>query len=464
LDPGPVLLDIVLSPILLASATTVVSWIGLLILLLIGSALISASEVAYFSLTPTDIENISKDGKQADLRVIALKERPRILLATILISNNFINIAIVILSDALIKETIPESTFNAWANSIRGMFNVNLISIESLSTILSFSITVIGVTFLLVLFGEVAPKIYANINNVKHAKLMASSLTFLNKIFYPFSALLVGWSSGFEERVYRKRLHSKGTEKKDLDKAIELTVSEGENREEVDILKGIIKFGDVTAKQIMKPRVDVVALDTSNNYSEVLQTIKESGFSRLPVTVDDFDNIKGVLYVKDLLGHSNEGIDFNWQNLIRENALYVPETKKIDDLMKEFQLKRTHMGIVVDEYGGSAGIVTLEDIFEEVVGDIRDEFDTEEEVEYAKIDDNNFIFEGKSLLNDVVRIMDLPNDIFDEGRGDADSLAGFILEIEGMIPKPNKIIHFKEMKFLILSVTKRRIQKIKITI
>ena len=464
MDPGPVLLDFLLNPIIIASATTVVTWIGVLVLLLIGSALISASEVAYFSLTPQDIEGLNKDGKKADLLVITLKERPRILLATILISNNFINIAIVILSDALIKDTIPASTFHAWAGAIQGMFNVNIFSIGMLASMLSFSITIIAVTFLLVLFGEVAPKIYANINNVKHAKVMASSLTFLNKIFYPFSALLVGWSSGFEERVYRKRLHSRGTEKKDLDKAIELTVSEGENREEVDILKGIIKFGDVTAKQIMKPRVDVVALDTSNDFSQVLDTIKESGFSRIPVTTEDFDNIQGVLYVKDLLGHSNEGADFDWQALIRDNVLYVPETKKIDDLMKEFQLKRTHMGIVVDEYGGSAGIVTLEDIFEEVVGDIRDEFDTDEEVDYVKIDDHNFVFEGKSLLNDVVRITGLPNDTFDEGRGDADSLAGFILEIEGMIPKVNKVVRFNEMKLLILSVTKRRIQKIKITI
>ncbi len=464
MDPGPVLLDFLLNPFIIASVTTVVTWIGVLILLLIGSALISASEVAYFSLTPQDIESLNKDGKKADLRVIALKERPRTLLATILISNNFINIAIVILSDALIKNTIPASTFNAWASAIQGMFTVNLFSIETLASILSFSITIIAVTFLLVLFGEVAPKIYANINNVKHAKVMASSLTFLNKAFYPFSALLVGWSSGFEERVYRKRLHSKGTEKRDLDKAIELTVSEGENREEVDILKGIIKFGDVTAKQIMKPRVDVVALDTSNDFIQVLETIKESGFSRIPVAIEDFDNIQGILYVKDLLGHSNEGAEFNWQALIRENVLYVPETKKIDDLMKEFQLKRTHMGFVVDEYGGSAGIVTLEDIFEEIVGDIRDEFDTDEEVEYVKIDDHNFIFEGKSLLNDVVRFTGLPNDVFEEGRGDADSLAGFILEIEGMIPKINKVIQFKEMTFLIISVTKRRIEKIKITI
>ena len=464
MDPGPVLLDIVSNPLLIASATFVASWIGFLILLLISSALISASEVAYFSLTPQDIDQLRKDGKKADLRVIELKERPRILLATILISNNFINIAIVILSDALIKEVIPESTFISWAEAIQGMFHFNLLSVTSLASTLSFSITIIGVTFLLVLFGEVAPKIYANINNVKHAKLMANSLTFLNKIFYPFSALLVGWSSGFEERVYRKRLHSKGTEKKDLDKAIELTVREGENREEVDMLKGIIKFGDVTAKQIMKPRVDVVALDTSHDFTQVLDTIKESGFSRLPVTNEDFDNIQGVLYVKDLLGHSNEGASFDWQELIRENVLYVPETKKIDDLMKEFQLKRTHIGIVVDEYGGSAGIVTLEDIFEEVVGDIRDEFDTDEEVDYVKIDDNNFVFEGKSLLNDVVRIAGLTNNIFDERRGDADSLAGFILEIEGMIPKVNKVIKFKDMKLLILSVTKRRIEKIKITI
>lgn len=464
MDSVPVLLDILPYPILIASVTNIVTWIGLIILLLIGSALISASEVAYFSLTPQDMEELSKGTADANTLVISLKEQPRILLATILICNNFINIAIVILSDVLIQGLIPESLFLSWGGAILSLFPYGFMTTEYLALILSFTVTIFGVTFLLVLFGEVAPKIYANMNNVKHAKLMARPLTILNRVFYPFSSLLVGWSSRIEERVYRKRLYRKGTEKKDIDKAIELTVSEGENREEIDILKGIIKFGDVTTKQIMKPRVDVVAVDTAYSFGQVMDTIRDSGFSRLPVMDEDFDTIKGVLYVKDLLGHTHEGSDFEWQHLIRENVLYVPETKKIDDLMKEFQLKRTHMGIVVDEYGGSAGIVTLEDIFEEIVGDIRDEFDTEDEVDYVKLDDNNFVFDGKSLLNDVLRITNLPSDIFEEGRGDADSLAGFILEIEGMIPRPSRVITFKGVKLTILSVTKRRIQKIKITI
>ena len=437
----------------------------ILLILLVCSALISASEVAYFSLSPSDNEKLGKEDHSSSRRILKLKSEPRRLLATILISNNFVNIAIVILSESLLSSLVGPLTFENWANSIKASFALNWLGTPTLSSILSFSITVVAVTFLLVLFGEVAPKIYANINNIRHARFMSSPLLLLNRMFYPFSSILLGWTGGIEERVYRRRLLSNSSaDKKDLDKAIELTVTNHEDREEVDILKGIIKFGDVETKQVMKPRVDVVGLDASENFQEVIRIIKACGYSRLPVFEEDFDSIIGILYVKDLLGLTRENADFKWQELIRNNVLYVPETKKIDELLKEFQLKRTHMAIVVDEYGGSSGIVTLEDIMEEVVGDIRDEFDSKEDIDYVKIDDHNFIFEGKTLLNDVVRILNLDDDIFDDGRGVADSLAGLLLELEGMIPKRDMEIHYKNLRFIPTQVSKRRIEKIQVSL
>jgi len=247
-------------------------------------------------------------------------------------------------------------------------------------------------------------------------------------------------------------------------KAIQLTVDNEEDSEEADILRGILKFGNVSAKQIMKSRVDVVALDETANYTEVMTTIKESGFSRIPVYKEDFDEVIGILYVKDLLGFAKEDSGFNWQKFVRENILYVPESKKIDDLMKEFQQKRTHMGIVVDEFGGSAGIVTLEDIMEEVIGEIKDEFDEDEEVDYVKINATNFIFEGKTLLNDVARIIGVEKGSFDQIKGEADSLAGLLLMHLGHIPKKDKEITVGQFRFKIVAVTKRRIEKIHLTL
>ena len=401
--------------------------------------------------------------KKANKRINTLKKKPRELLATILVSNNFINIAIVLTSDFLLRRLLSEQTFLNWAHAVKKNIALNFISADALSHVLSFLLTVIGVTFLLVLFGEVAPKIYANLNNKRHARMMASPLLFLSNVLSPLNYILIRWSSKFEEGVYRRRLTSYGSaDKREIDKAIELTVSEDEHKEDIDILKGIIKFGDVVAKQIMKSRVDVVSIDMESSYKEVINTIKTSGFSRIPIQAEDFDNIKGVLYVKDLLGHTTKEDGFQWQELIRTNVLYVPETKKIDELLKEFQKKRTHIAIVVDEYGGSSGIVTLEDIMEEVVGDIKDEFDHDEEVEYVKIDDHNYIFEGKTLLNDVARISGLDSHIFDEGKGVADSLAGLILEIEGKIPKRDREISYKNLKFKIISVNKKRIERINV--
>ena len=266
-----------------------------------------------------------------------------------------------------------------------------------------------------------------------------------------------------EERIYERRLSvsAKSTDKKEIDAAIELAVSDDESGE-IDMLKGIINFGDVITKQIMKSRVDVVALDIESDFNQVMKVVRDSGFSRIPVYEEDFDKIKGLLYVKDLLGHSDEKESFKWTKLVRNNVLYVPESKKIYDLLREFQAKRTHLAIVVDEYGGSAGLVTLEDIMEEVIGDIKDEFDQEEEVSYSKIDEHNYIFEGKTLLNDVIRILDLDNDIFDEVKGESDSLAGLIIELTGTMPARDKEVRYKNLLFKIVSVSKRRIEKINI--
>ena len=461
MDPDPLLLSFCV----LAAQGTIAPFVILLILLLIGSALISAAEVAYFSLSPNVLNDLGKEGSVSGQNIVQLRARPRRLLATILISNNFINIAIVIISEIVLRRAISDETFFRWAQNIQDHLGTNILPIDVLSTILSSGVTVVAVTFLLVLFGEVAPKIYANSNNVRHARLMSRPLTLLSLLFSPITRVLLSWTGGIEERVYRNRLKSKagGADKKEIDRAIELTVSNQAEQEEVDILKGIIKFGDVETRQIMKSRVDIVGIDISESISEVINLIKESGFSRLPVYEENLDSITGILYVKDLLGHTRNQ-DISWQSLIQPNVLYVPETKKIDELLKEFQTKRTHMAIVVDEYGGCSGLVTLEDVMEEIVGDIRDEFDHEEDIEYEKIDENNYVFEGKTLLNDVIRVMNLESDVFEEGRGSSDSLAGLILELESLIPKRGKTLQYKHLKISILSATSRRIEKVKITI
>ncbi|MCB0667773.1 MAG: gliding motility-associated protein GldE [Saprospiraceae bacterium] len=436
--------------------------IVLLLLLLACSALISGAEVAYFSLSPADLHLLANEGSTNSKRILQLRENPRMLLATILISNNFVNIAIVILSDFIIRSIFSQATFLDWAAGMPSFFHDNF-SDNVLAKAIEFTLTVVGATFLLVLFGEVAPKIYANINNKKMARMMAGPLIFLKTFFSPISRILVNWSSRFEDRLAHDTVRSRNR-KDDLDKAIELTVSHELNSEkEIDILKSIVKFGDVSVKQIMRSRVDVVAIDINSKFDEVLRTVNESGYSRIPVYEDDFDNIKGILYVKDLLLHLNKGEQFVWKNLIRHDVKYVPEAKKINELLTEFQQERTHMAIVVDEFGGSGGLVTLEDVMEEVIGDIRDEFDEEIEVEYEKIDDFNYVFEGKTLLNDLCRVIGVSTDTFEEVR-EADSVAGLILELLGKIPRKNIEIKYKEYRFKILAVSTKRIEKVKITL
>lgn len=445
--------------------TDVVLGITSILLLLVSSALISSSEVAFFSLTANDLEKLDQENLPASKRILILKDKPRALLATILISNNFINIAIVILSDFLIKKIIPAASFEKWAAFFIELLVINEAFLSFTATIIGFLITIVGVTFLLVLFGEVAPKIYASINNIHLSKLMSGPLLFLSRVFHPISSILVNMTKIIERQLAKSAQTGSPTSRSDIDEAIELTVSQEEdNLQEIDILKSIVKFGEVTVKQIMRSRVDVLAIDFRIGYKELLKIVETSGYSRIPVYDEDFDHVTGILYVKDLLGHLNEADNFEWQELIRPELLYVPEAKKIDDLLKEFQRERMHIAIVVDEYGGTAGIVTLEDIMEEIIGEIQDEFDEGTEVVFKKIDDHNYLFEGKTLLNDVCRIIGIDTSTFDEVKGESDSVAGLVLEILGELPKTDTEVSYNQFCFKIVSVSKRRIVQVLITL
>lgn len=465
--PDPVGLSFFSVMLVAAPAPDISLALAFLLVLLFFSGLISGSEVAFFSLNPNQIANLKSEDSPSAKRILRLKDKPRTLLATILIANNLINIAIVVLSDYILWQTLPETTFRGWSEGVVGLFPTLAEQVDSITRLFNFLVTVAGVTFVLVVIGEVTPKLYATVNNLKLSRTMSAPLSGLMDLFWPFSKMLVKWSSALERRIAKRRIiYNPETRKEELDLAIDLTVSgDADSEKEVDILKSIVKFGDVSVRQIMSPRVNVVALDFNSKLDKVFKTVRESGYSRLPVYQDDLDNLMGILYVKDLLGllekdnHKND-----WQELIRTDILYVPENKKINELLKEFQLKRMHMGIVVDEYGGCSGIVTLEDIMEEVIGEIRDEFDSDEELEFIKIDNRNFIFEGKTQLNDVCRIMSIDTNTFDNLRGESDTIAGLILETLGKLPKPEQEITLGGFKFKVLLVNKRRIEKVKVTI
>ena len=438
------------------------------IILLMLSALISGSEVAFFSLSPNDIDDLKQDNSKTSQRIIKLKEMPRTLLATILISNNFINIGIVVLSDFVLGKVMPTEVFTNWAVQIGVVDYLSFLPYfdptnADIAWLVENLIKVVGVVFLLVLFGEVAPKVYANLNNVKLAKMMSSSLNVLNRFFSPGSKVLVNWTNAIESRLEAKAQQASLMSKEDIDEAIELTVRNDDNaEEEVDILKSILKFGDVTVKQIMCSRVDVIAIEFRTGFRDVLKLARRVSVSRIPIFDDDFDNITGILYIKDLIGHVDEGDDFEWQALIRTDLLYVPESKKISDLLKEFQQQKLHMAMVVDEYGGSSGIVTLEDVLEEVIGEIKDEFDDLSEIEFTKKDEHTYVFEGKTLLNDMCRVMDLETTTFDKAKGDADTIAGLMLELCGQIPKLNAESSYNQYRFKIVSVNKRRVKQVQI--
>lgn len=405
------------------------------LLLLLGSALVSGSEVAFFSLDPADKNSLEEKNSRSARQVMKLLTVPDRLLATILIANNFINVGIVIIS----------------AFAMNGIFQINN------PHWLEFIVQVVIVTFLLLLFGEILPKLYANQYSVKFSLFMAFPLNLLEKLFHPIASFLIFSTSVVNKRLANKRQNISIDE---LSNALELTSDD--ITEDKNILEGIIKFGNIDVREIMKSRIDVVAVDIKTKFDHLISVIVESGYSRIPIFSENFDNIKGILYIKDLLPHLHKSNNFKWQSLIRP-PYYIPENKKIDDLLREFQIKKIHMAVVIDEYGGISGIITLEDIIEEIVGDIIDESD-EDEVFYEKIDDNIFIFNGKILLNDFYKILEIPDNIFNEIKGDAETLAGLILEIKGEIPEKNEEINYKNFNFLIESVDRRRIRQIKVVI
>ncbi len=407
-----------------------------MIVLLISSALISGSEVAFFSIDAKDRESLNAEKDPKSLRVLDQLVKPKKLLATILIANNFINIAIVILSTYMIN---------------------NLVSFGPNEEIMNFVVTVVVATFLILLVGEVIPKVYATNNSIKLAKFMASPLLIVGKVCSPLSNVLVRSTSFIDKRIKKS-----GTEisVNDLDHALEITDIEGVTEEDKKILEGIVKFGETDVKQIMKSRVDVIAFDEANSFSELLPQIIENGYSRIPIFKESFDNVSGVLYVKDLLPHIDSG-EFDWRLLIRK-PFFVPESKKIDDLLRQFQESKVHMAIVVDEYGGTSGIVTLEDVIEEILGEISDEFD-DDDIVYSKIDENNYVFEGKISLVDMYKIMDIEGEIFEDEKGEADTLAGFLIEKSGKIMKKNERMKFGGYLFEVEAADKRRIKQVKVT-
>ncbi|MFH6933618.1 gliding motility-associated protein GldE [Flavobacterium sp. FlaQc-30] len=413
----------------------IIGFVGIFILLFL-SAIVSGAEVALFSLSQKDIDQTLQENFSKGKIISDLLDKPKKLLATLLVANNFLNIGVVILFSF-----VGRNLFNGVS-----------------SPVLKFILEVILVTFLILLFAEVLPKVYASRNNIKFVNRFVYPISVLDKLLTPISLPM---------RSLTLYLHNKlGKQKNNfsinqLSQALELTDSEGTSTEEQKILEGIVSFGNTDTKQVMSPRIDIFALEISESFEAICPKIIEKGFSRIPVYRDNIDQIEGVLFVKDLLPHIDKD-DFDWTSLIRE-AFFVPENKKLDNLLKDFQSLKSHLAIVVDEYGGTSGLVSLEDIIEEIVGDISDEFD-DENLNYSQIDEKNFLFEGKINLKDFYRIVDVDEDVFETRKGEAETLAGFILEILGNFPKKDQKVIFENCVFTIETVDKKRVKQIKVTI
>ncbi len=410
----------------------------MLLILLACSALISGAEVALFSLTKSNIDE-GIDSKSASMQIIAnLLERPKKLLATILVANNFINIAIVLLF-AFIGETL---------------------FVDISNSIIRFLLEVVSATFLILLFGEIIPKIYASRNSVKFSSFMARPLKILDVIFSPISLPMRHVTLKIQEKFGKQKSNLSVDQ---LSQALELTNTDDTTQEEQKLLQGIVSFGNTDTKQVMRPRMDLFALSIDTPFETIIEEIVDNGYSRIPVYEENIDNIKGVLYVKDLLPHLHKK-KFDWTDILRE-PFFVPENKKLDDLMVEFQAKKVHLAVVVDEYGGTSGLVSLEDIIEEIVGDISDEYDDDDLI-YTKLDDNNYSFEGKTPLKDVYKIIRIEDDYedFENRKGEAETLAGFVLEISGGFPRIGSKINFKNYIFTIEALERKRIKQIKLTL
>ncbi|WP_396602861.1 gliding motility-associated protein GldE [Algibacter sp. R77976] len=433
MDPDPASFILLIMAI---DVSVVISFV-LLFVLLLCSALISGAEVALFSLNRSEVEaGLEQKSKRIEI-LSQLLERPKKLLATILVANNFINIAIVILFAFL-----GDFMFGEIANPK-----------------IKFVIEVVVVTFLILLFGEILPKIYASRNNLKFATFMAYPLKVLDVILSPISLPMRSVTLGIHNKLGKQKSNLSVDQ---LSQALELTSEADTTKEEHKILQGIVSFGNTDTKQVMRPRIDVFALNIEQKYLEIMPEIISNGYSRIPVYKDNLDTIEGILYVKDLLPFIDRK-QFDWTTLLRE-PFFVPENKKLDDLMAEFQEKKVHLAVVVDEYGGTSGLISLEDIIEEIVGDISDEFD-DEDLTYSKLDDNNYVFEGKTALKDIYRIIKLEDEtVFEENKGEAETIAGFVLEISGSFPKLNSKINFKNYVFTIEAMDKKRIKLVKFTL
>ena len=402
------------------------------------SAMISASEVAFFSLRADDLEECRESDDRSSKNIVDLLRKPRQLLATILIMNNFVNVGVVTIS-----------TFLMW----------DMAGTHKPAEIIVGFVT-FGATFAITFFGEIIPKVYATQRNMVIARLMGGVWKLLENICKPISWPLLNMSNLIERR-FKKRGYSTTVE--ELHQALELTTgNNATTAEEKDILKGIVNFGTLTVRQVMKSRTDVSAVDVELNFKEMMEQVNKSGFSRIPVYRESLDTIEGVLYTKDLLPYLDEQEQFKWQKLLRQ-GFFVPETKRLDSLLKDFQSKRVHMAVVVDEYGGTSGVITLEDLIEEIIGEINDEFD-EVNLEYQKVDDKTFIFEGKTSLNDLYKVVDVESSVFDEVRGESESLGGLILELHGALPVVEEQITYDRFVFTILAVDKKRIKKVKVAL
>jgi gliding motility-associated protein GldE len=416
-----------------------------IVLVLIGfSALVSASEVAFFSLSPSEKKSLDEEKSRSNRLILKLLNKPKDLLAIILITNNFINVCIIILSTNLIEQFFSsnEAQVSEWSNTLR------------------FLIEVVGITLFLLLLGEVAPKIYASRNTLATARFMSNPLNLIN-VLPPFSWLrwvLVNATSLINKRAKKKGVNLSSD---DLEHALALTKEDSDNEDEHRILEGIIKFGNTDVRQIMRSRLDIVTIHTEASYADLLTLILEAGYSRIPVHQDSLDNVVGILYIKDLLPFINQE-NFEWTTLLRK-PYFIPENKKIDDLLKEFQDMKMHMAIVVDEYGGANGLVTLEDVLEEIVGDITDEFDDDDLI-YTRIDEHTYLFEGRTSLVDFYKVIDIDGKEFEEIKGESDTLGGFIVEQAGRILRNNEYIRCNHLKLVVESSDKRRVKMVKIII
>ncbi|MDW3208664.1 MAG: gliding motility-associated protein GldE [Reichenbachiella sp.] len=407
-------------------------------LLFLGSALVSGSEVAYFSLSHDQFLDAEQTPSKGRKKIARLLGHPKQLLATILILNNFINISIVMLSTyvtaALLGDVLSGGAIIA-------------------------ALTVV-ITFLMVFLGEIVPKVYANQNNMAFAKRTATLLTISFKIFHPLAWLLIKVSNVIERRIERKGYR---VSVDDLNQALDLAAEDETTEEEKGILKGIVNFGTLSVKQIMKSRMDITAIDLETDFHELMNQINKTGYSRIPVFKETIDKIEGILYIKDLLPHVSEEENFKWQELLRP-GFFVPETKKIDTLFKDFQEKRIHIAIVVDEYGGTSGLITMEDVIEEIVGEINDEFDEDSDVAYSRLDSNTFIFEGKTSLMDFCKLAGVDHKTFDQVKGESESLGGLLLEINSMLPNAGEKIVFENFLFTTVAVNDKRIKKVRVHI